>query len=145
METGQPRGGMARPAQAWEDMRIAAYDAAYDKGLRCLILDDGRSDKQCIANWSDELRMAGIQMAEVRITNTTEANAQIAAAKPHILVASQAVYHMLADHDGQDSIALSKTYVALDADGTTRRQMITNMIRTGDQVTSKHDGQGKSE
>jgi hypothetical protein len=52
---------------------------------------------------------------------------------------------MLADHDGQDSIALSKTYVALDADGTTRRQMITNMIRTGDQLTNKHDGQGKSQ
>ena len=141
METGLPRGGMARPAQAWEDMRIAAYD----KGLRCLILDDGSSDKQYIANWSDELRMAGIQMAEVKITNSTEANAQIAVAKPHILVASQAVYHMLADHDGQDSIALSKTYVALDADGTTRRQMITNMIQAGDQLTNKHDGQGKSQ
>lgn len=149
METGLPRGGMARPAQAWEDMRIAAYDAADDaaddKDLRCLILDDGSSDKQCIANWSDELRMAGIQMAEVRITNTAEVNAQIAAAKPHILVASQAVHHMLADHDGQDGTTLSKTYLALDADGATRRQMITNMIRTGDQATNKHDGQGISE
>ncbi|MGB1963977.1 MAG: methylmalonyl-CoA mutase family protein [Candidatus Puniceispirillales bacterium] len=123
MECGHPRGGMVRPAQPWEDMRLAAYD----KGFRCLILNNGDSDMTLIARWADELRMAGIQMADIRIANTKEARAQIATAKPHLLVASHAVLSMLTD-DGMEKISIPS--VPLDADGKARRQMIMAVIES---------------
>ncbi|MGB2436744.1 MAG: hypothetical protein ACPH98_04170, partial [Candidatus Puniceispirillales bacterium] len=111
------------PAQPWEDMRLAAYD----KGFRCLFLNNGDSDKTLIARWADELRMAGIQMADIRIANTKEARAQIATAKPHLLVASHAVLSMLTD-DGMEKISIPS--VPLDADGKARRQMIMAVIES---------------
>ncbi len=123
MECGNPRGGRVRPAQPWEDMRLAAYD----KGFRCLILNNGDSDKTLIARWADELRVAGIQMADIRIANTKEARTQIATAKPHLLVASHAVLSLLTD-DGMEKISIPS--VPLDADGKVRRQMIMAVIKS---------------
>lgn len=121
METDKPRGGTARPAQPWEDLRVAAFD----KELRCLILDDGESDKKHIARWVEELRMAGIQTAEISITDTANTEQQIAAAKPHGLIANASVHSMLSkNHNPMTSLP----FFPLNADGITRRQMIMTMI-----------------
>ena len=121
IENGMMRGGMARPAQPWEDLR----QTAAAKDMRCLILDHGDSDKAHISRWLDDMRMAGIQAAHVSVADAETAEAQILAAKPHLLIADPAAQSMLSGHS-QDIGALA--VIPLDAKGVTRRQGIMAVI-----------------
>ena len=120
-ENGMMRGGLARPALPWEELRLAAAD----KDLRCLILDHGDSDKAHIARWLDEMRMAGIQAAHVSIADAESAEAQILAAKPHLLIADKVTQTKLSEHN-QDTAAVAM--IPLDAKGMIRRQRIMAVI-----------------
>ena len=113
MEGGRVRGGAARLGAVWEDLCVAASD----KVLRALlVVAGGAEEAQFRAAWRDELRVLGVEIAEIAPASQQELKKSIAAAKPHLVVGG----------DVGDVAGVST--VPLVSDGTVRRDIMRQMI-----------------
>ena len=116
MEGGRVRGGQARLGAVWEDLCVAASD----KNLRALlVVAGGAEEAQFRAAWRDELRVLGVEIAEIAPASQQELEKSIAAAKPHLVVG-----------DVGDVGVGTATLVsaALVSDGKVRRDIMRQMI-----------------
>ena len=117
MEGGRARGGQARLGAVWEDLCVAASD----KNLRALlVVAGGAAEAQWRASWRDELRVLGVEIAEIAPASQQELKKSIAAAKPHLVVGG----------DVGDVAAGAPTLVSapLASDGEARRETMRKMI-----------------
>ena len=121
MEGGRVRGGAARLGAVWEDLCVAASD----KNLRALlVVAGGAAEAQWRATWRalwrDELRVLGVEIAEIAPASQQELKKSIAAAKPHLVVGG----------DVGDVAAGAPTLVSapLASDGEARRDIMRQMI-----------------
>ena len=121
VETGTPRGGQRRAAAAWEELR----QMAYQRGLRCLVLDDEEGNSKCRAAWRDEARMLGFELAEITSSDAEELAGHVNSAKPHVLVLGQAWHHWVEHNHLQTYGAV---IAVLDADGEKRRAIFGKVI-----------------
>ena len=117
MEGGRVRGGAARLGAVWEDLCVAASD----KNLRALlVVAGGAAEAKWRASWRDELRVLGVEIAEIAPASQQELKKSIAAAKPHLVVGG----------DAGDVAAGAPTLVSapLASDGEARRETMRKMI-----------------
>ena len=113
MEGGRVRGGAARLGAVWEDLCVAASD----KILRALlVVAGGAAEAKWRASWRDELRVLGVEIAEIAPASQQELKKSIAAAKPHLVVGG----------DVGDVAGVS--IVPLASDGKVRRDIMRQMI-----------------
>lgn len=122
VEAGVPRGGYLRVASPWEDLR----QSAYDRGLRCLVVNDENSNTKCRAAWRDEARMLGFELAEIQASDADELAGLVRSAKPHMLVLDKAWHHW-AEQNNQS--AHGAVIAALDASGDKRRAVFEQVIK----------------
>ncbi len=116
MEGGRVRGGQARLGAVWEDLCVAASD----KNLRALlVVAGGAAEAQWRASWRDELRVLGVEIAEIAPASQQELKKSIAAAKPHLVVGD------VGDVGGGFTVPLAS---ALVSDGKARRDIMRQMI-----------------
>ena len=121
MEGGRVRGGAARLGAVWEDLCVAASD----KNLRALlVVAGGAEEAQWRASWRDELRVLGVEIAEIAPASQQELEKSIAAAKPHLVVGD------VGDVAGVSTVPLASALVsaALVSDGKARRDIMRQMI-----------------
>ena len=112
MEGGRVRGGAARLAAVWEDLCVAASD----KNLRALlVVAGGAAEAKWRASWRDELRVLGVEIAEIAPASQQELKKSIAAAKPHLVV-------------GDVGDVAGVSIVPLASDGKVRRETMRKMI-----------------
>ena len=113
MEGGRVRGGAARLGAVWEDLCVAASD----KNLRALlVVAGGAEEAQWRASWRDELRVLGVEIAEIAPASQQELEKSIAAAKPHLVVGGD-----VGDVGGVFTVPLA-------SDGKVRRDIMRQMI-----------------
>ena len=75
-----PRGGAARPAAPWEELRARAAGGS----LRCLLVDGGDGgDAEACQRW---FHVVGLEPVAIRCPTADEARAAIASARPDVLV-----------------------------------------------------------
>ena len=121
MEGGRVRGGQARLGAVWEDLCVAASD----KNLRALlVVAGGAAEAKWRASWRDELRVLGVEIAEIAPASQQELEKSIAAAKPHLVVGD------VGDVAGVSTVPLASALVsaALVSDGKARRDIMRQMI-----------------
>ena len=112
MEGGRVRGGAARLGAVWEDLCVAASD----KNLRALlVVAGGAAEAKWRASWRDELRVLGVEIAEIAPASQQELEKSIAAAKPHLVV-------------GDVGDVAGVSIVPLASDGKVRRDIMRKMI-----------------
>ena len=112
MEGGRVRGGQARLGAVWEDLCVAASA----KVLRALlVVAGGAAEAQWRASWRDELRVLGVEIAEIAPASQQELIDAIAAAKPHLVVGG------VGDVGGVSIVPLA-------SDGKVRRDIMRKMI-----------------
>ena len=117
MEGGRVRGGAARLGAVWEDLCVAASD----KNLRALlVVTGGAAEAKWRALWRDELRVLGVEIAEIAPASQQELKKSIAAAKPHLVVGGD-----VGDVAGGAPTLVSAPLVS---DGTARRDIMRKMI-----------------
>ena len=117
MEGGRVRGGQARLGAVWEDLCVAASD----KNLRALlVVAGGAAEAKWRASWRDELRVLGVEIAEIAPASQQELKKSIAAAKPHLVVGGD-----VGDVAGGVPTLVSAPLVS---DGTARRDIMRKMI-----------------
>ena len=117
MEGGRVRGGAARLGAVWEDLCVAASD----KNLRALlVVAGGAAEAKWRASWRDELRVLGVEIAEIAPASQQELKKSIAAAKPHLVVGGD-----VGDVAGGAPTLVSAPLVS---DGTARRDIMRKMI-----------------
>ena len=122
MEGGRVRGGQARLGAVWEDLCVAASD----KVLRALlVVAGGAAEAKWRASWRDELRVLGVEIAEIAPASQQELIDAIAAAKPHLVVGGD-----VGDVAGVSIVPLASALVsaALVSDGKARRDIMRQMI-----------------
>ena len=117
MEAGRLRGGQARLGAVWEDLCVAASD----KNLRALlVVAGGAAEAKWRASWRDELRVLGVEIAEIAPASQQELKKSIAAAKPHLVVG---------DDVGDVGVGTATLVsAALVSDGKARRDIMRQMI-----------------
>ena len=120
MEAGHGRGGQARLGAVWEDLRLAAND----KNLRALlVVGGGAAAAKWRASWRDELRVLGVEIAEIAPASQQELKEAIAAAKPHLVVGDD-----VGADSWQGAVAPTLVSATLVSDGKVRRHTMRRMI-----------------
>ena len=122
VEAGMPRGGDCRVAAPWEDLR----QLAYDRGLRCLVLDDEEGNSKARAAWRDEARMLGFELAEMQLIDADELAGHINSAKPHLLILGATWHHWAGQKDQNTHGAV---IAALETTGDKRRAVFEQVIK----------------
>jgi len=122
VEAGMPRGGDCRVAAPWEDLR----QSAYDRGLRCLVLDDEEGNSKARAAWRDEARMLGFELAEMQLIDADELAGHINSAKPHLLILGATWHHWAGQKDQNTHGAV---IAALETTGDKRRAVFEQVIK----------------
>ena len=118
MEGGACAWGGGTAWAVWEDLCIAASD----KNLRALlVVAGGAAEAKWRASWRDELRVLGVEIAEIAPASQQELKKSIAAAKPHLVVGGD-----VGDVGG--GVRRHWCLRRLVSDGTARRDIMRKMI-----------------